>query len=168
MNQTTDMQALIDRATLTDLAYKLAYAEDDKDFEGFRALYADKVHVDLSAHVGGEPAEVTADQLTDRARQVLGGFTYTQHSVANVLVTVDGDRALVRANVSAYHHLPMDTGVDDYCLVRNRWNLGFVRSAGRWLIDRVVVVRDGPVQGHADLYQVAAARVAAAAAGKSP
>ena len=166
MNQTTDMQALIDRVTLTDLAYKLAYAEDDKDFESFRAMYADKVYVDLSAHLGGEPAEVTADQLTDRARQVLGGFTYTQHSVANVLVAVNGDRAHVRANVSAYHHLPMDLGTDDYCLVRNRWNLGFVRSAGRWLIDRVVVVRDGPVQGNADLYQIAAARVAGAAGGK--
>ncbi len=167
MDRTTDMQALVDRATLTDLAYKLAYAEDDRDYESFRALYADKVYVDLSAHIGGEPAEVTADQLTERARQVLGSFTYTQHSVANVLVAIDGDRAVVRANVSAYHHLPMDPGVDDYCLVRNRWTLGFVRSEERWLIDRVVVVRDGPVQGHADLYQIAAARVAAAAGGKS-
>ena len=167
MNHTTDIQALIDRATLTDLAYKLAYAEDDKDFESFRALYADKVYVDLSAHLGGEPTEVSADQLTDRARQVLGGFTYTQHSVANVLVTVNGDRAQVRANVSAYHHLTMDPGAIDYCMVRNRWNLGFIKSTGRWLIDRVVVVRDGRVQGNADLYEIAAARVAGSPGGKS-
>ena len=31
MNQTADMQALIDRATLTDLVYKLAYAEDGSE-----------------------------------------------------------------------------------------------------------------------------------------
>lgn len=161
------MQALVDRATLTDLAYKLAYAEDDRDFKSFRALYTDKVHVDLSAHLGGAPAEITADHLTERAREVLCSFTYTQHSVANVLAEVDGDRASLRANVSAYHHLTLAPGVEEYCLVRNRWNLGLVKSEGRWLIERVVIVRDGPVQGNPDLYEIAAARTAAVAGGKS-
>ena len=161
------MQALVDRATLTDLAYKLAYAEDDRDFESFRALYTDKVHVDLSAHLGGEPAEITADRLTERAREVLCSFTYTQHSVANVLVEVDRDRAFLRANVSAYHHLTIEPGVEEYCLVRNRWNLRFVKSDGRWLIDRVIIVRDGPVQGNPDLYEIAASRSAAMTGGKS-
>ena len=160
------MQALVDRAALTDLAYKLAYAEDDRDFKGFRALYTDTVHVDLSAHLGGEPAEITADHLTARAREVLCSFTYTQHSVANVLADVDGDRARLRANVSAYHHLTIAPGVEEYCLVRNRWNLGLEKRDGRWLINRVIIVRDGPVQGNPDLYEIAAARSAAAAKGK--
>jgi 3-phenylpropionate/cinnamic acid dioxygenase small subunit len=157
----TDVQALADRAALIDQVSRLAYAEDDKDYDGFRALFADRVYVDMRTLHGGEAEEISADELTDRARRALGGFTYTQHSATNVLVTLDGDRAQVRANVTAYHHVPTEPGIDDYCLVRVYWNLGFVRNHGQWLIDRVVVVRDGPVQGYFGVYRIAAELAAA-------
>jgi 3-phenylpropionate/cinnamic acid dioxygenase small subunit len=157
----TVLQALTDRAALIDLVAQLAYAEDDKDYDGFRALFADKVYVDMRTLHGGEAEEITADELTERARRALDGFDYTQHSAANVLVTLDGDRAQVRANVTAYHHLPTEPGIDDYCIVRVYWNLGCARAGERWLIDRVHVVRDGPVQGYFGVYRLAAERAAA-------
>ena len=61
----TDLQALSDRAALIDLVARLAYAEDDKDYDGFRALFADKVHVDMRTLHGGEAQEITA--LAQRA-----------------------------------------------------------------------------------------------------
>jgi 3-phenylpropionate/cinnamic acid dioxygenase small subunit len=157
----TDLQALADRAELQDVVARLAYAEDDKDYDAFRAIFADTVYVDMRTLHGGEAQEITADELTERARHALDGFAYTQHSAANVLVTLDGDRAHVRANVTAYHHVPTEPGIDDYCTVRVYWNLGCVRTDGRWLIDRVHVVRDGPVEGYFGVYRIAAERAAA-------
>jgi 3-phenylpropionate/cinnamic acid dioxygenase small subunit len=157
----TDLEVLLDRATLIDQVSRLAYAEDDKDYDAFRALFADTVYVDMRTLHGGEAQEITADELTERARQALDGFVYTQHSAANVLVTLDGDRAHVRANVTAYHHLPTEPGIDDFCTVRVYWNLGFVRTSGSWLIDRVHIVRDGPIQGYYGVYRLAAERAAA-------
>jgi 3-phenylpropionate/cinnamic acid dioxygenase small subunit len=158
----TDLDVLLDRAALHDQVSRLAYAEDDKDYDAFRALFADTVYVDMRTLHGGEAQEISADELTERARRALDGFEYTQHSAANVLVTLDGDRAQVRANVTAYHHVPTEPGVDDYCTVRVYWNLGFVRTSGSsWLIDRVVVVRDGPIQGYFGVYRIAAERAAA-------
>jgi 3-phenylpropionate/cinnamic acid dioxygenase small subunit len=157
----TDLQALSDRAELHDLVARLAYAEDDKDYDAFRAIFADTVYVDMRTLHGGEAQEITADELTERDRRALDGFAYTQHSAANVLVTLDGDRAHVRANVTAYHHVPTEQGIDDYCTVRVYWNLGCVRADGRWLIDRVHVVRDGPVEGYFGVYRIAAERAAA-------
>jgi 3-phenylpropionate/cinnamic acid dioxygenase small subunit len=159
----TDLEGLLDRAALIDQVSRLAYAEDDKDYDAFRALFADTVYVDMRTLHGGEAQEISADELTERARQALDGFDYTQHSAANVLVTLDGDRAHVRANVTAYHHLPTEPGVDDFCTVRVYWNLGFVRTSGSWLIDRVHIVRDGPIQGYYGVYRLAAERAAARA-----
>lgn len=155
------LDALLDRAALHDQVSRLAYAEDDKDYDAFRALFADTVYVDMRTLHGGEAQEISADELTERARRALDGFEYTQHSAANVLVTLDGDCAQVRANVTAYHHVPTEPGVDDYCTVRVYWNLGFVRTSAGWLIDRVVVVRDGPIQGYFGVYRIAAERAAA-------
>lgn len=154
----TDLQALADRAALIDQVSRLAYAEDDKDYDAFRALFADTVYVDMRTLHGGEAQEISADELTERARHALDGFEYTQHSAANVLVTLDGDRAHVRANVTAYHHVPTEPGVADYCTVRVYWNLGFARTDGGWLIDRAVIVRDGPVEGYFGVYRIAAER----------
>jgi hypothetical protein len=157
----SDLQALVDRATLIDLVSRLAYAEDDRDYDGFRALFADTVYVDMRTLHGGEAEEISADELTERARRALDGFDYTQHSAANVLVTLDGDRADVRANVTAFHHVPTEPGIDDYCTVRVYWNFGCVRAGEGWLIDRVHIVRDGPIQGYFGVYRLAAERAAA-------
>lgn len=156
----TDLQALSDRAALIDLVARVAYAEDDKDYNAFRALFADSVHVDMRTLHGGEAQEISADELKERARRALDGFDFTQHSAANVLVTLDGDRAQVRANVTAYHYLASEPGAVDYCTVRVYWNFGCVRAGDGWLIDRVHIVRDGPIQGDYDVYRRAAERVA--------
>jgi SnoaL-like protein len=161
----TDLQALLDRAELAGLVPRLAYAEDDRDYDAFRALFAESVLVDMSS-LFGEPAyEIGADDLTQRARSVLGGFEYTQHHTSNVVVELDGDRATVRATVNAYHYLPTEPGVEDFCLARVNWHFGCVRTDDGWLIDRVEVVRSGPIDGDFGVYRIALERAAAESPG---
>lgn len=143
------MDALSDRAELTDLVAKLAYAQDDRDYEAFRALFADVVLLDM---FGVPSSEVAADDLTAKAASTLGRWAYTQHSAANVLVELDGDRAAVRANSTTYVHAPTEPGVADHCVTREYLNLGCVRADGGWLIDQVTIVRKAPAQGYYGLY----------------
>jgi 3-phenylpropionate/cinnamic acid dioxygenase small subunit len=145
-------QELSDRAALEDLVARLAYAQDDRDYSAFGALFTDVVLLDM---FGVPSSEVAADDLTAKAASTLGAWAYTQHSTCNVLVELGGDRAAVRANGTTYLHAPTEPGVADYCLTREYLNLGCVRTDDGWLIDRVTIVRDAPAQGYYGLYTAA-------------
>ena len=143
----------LDRAAITDVVAGLAHAQDDKDWTRFRQLFSDPVTLDQSAKSGEPPATMTADELTDKARSVLGGFPVTHHASSNPLIDVDGDAATCRTHMVAYHHFPTD-GVD-FCTMRGYWQLELVRSGDGWAIRRWAVVRTAPWEGDPDLYGLA-------------
>ena len=148
------------RAEIGDIVARLGYTQDDKDFDGLVALFADRIGFDMSA-AGGDPAtELTRDELADLARTVLSGFTATQHRACNVLTTVDGDIAHCRVMVEAWHTVPTDPGVADFYTARNNWLLRLERGDGRWLITRWAIVKAAPSDGYQGVYQVAQARAA--------
>ena len=149
------MSELSDRLEIADIVAGLAHAQDDKDWARLRDLFADPVVLDASSHIGSDPVELTPDELADLARDKIGGFAFTQHLTSNLLVEVDGDRASTRNHTSAYHYLPND-GID-YCLHRGAWKLSLRRESGKWLIDKWTVERLVPLEGNAELYELAAA-----------
>jgi hypothetical protein len=145
-------EELADRAALKDLTSRLSYAQDDRDYAAFRALFTDVVLLEM---FGVPLSEVSADDLTAKAEATLGQWAFTQHWAANVLVELDGDRATVRSNGTTFVHAPTEPGVADYCMTREYVNLGCVRTDEGWLIDRVTIVRDVPAQGYYGLYTAA-------------
>jgi len=154
------LQELSDRGEIGDIVARLGYTQDDKDFDGLGALFADRIGFDMSA-AGGDPAtELTRDELADLARTVLSGFTATQHRAGNVLTTVDGDIAHCRVMVEAWHTVPTDPGIADFFTARNNWLLRLKRVDGRWLITRWAIVKAAPSDGYQGVYQLAQARAA--------
>lgn len=149
------MTALSDRLEIADVVANLAHAQDDKDWDRLRDLFADRLVLDASSHLGSPPVELTAEELAALAEDVIGGFPFTQHLTSNLLIEVDGDRATSRNHTWAYHYFPTD-GVD-YCLMRGAWHLSLRRESGRWLIDKWAVVRSIPLEGDEGLYERAAA-----------
>jgi 3-phenylpropionate/cinnamic acid dioxygenase small subunit len=155
----TTLQLLLDRAAIEDVVARLAHTQDDKDFAGFRALFDERVRLTMSAG-GGPPQDLSGDELAAVDRSTLAGFTSTQHLTSNVLTSVDGDTARCRVSVQAYHHVPTEPGVADYCLQRNRWELELRRTDRGWLITAWSLVANGPAEGYLGLYRVAAEAVA--------
>jgi len=67
------LQELSDRAEISDIVARLGYTQDDKDFDGLAALFADRIGFDMPA-AGGDPAtDITSDELASLARTVLSG-----------------------------------------------------------------------------------------------
>lgn len=147
-----NVQELSDRAALEDLTTRLSYAQDERDFGAFRALFTDVVLLEM---FGVPQSEVRADDLTAKAAAGIPKWTFSQHWATNVLVELDGDRATVRSNGTTFVHKPMEPGVPDYCITREYIYLGCVRADEAWLIDRVKIVRDGPAEGNWDVYTAA-------------
>jgi hypothetical protein len=124
------LQELSDRAEISDIVARLGYTQDDKDFDGLAALFADRIGFETPA-AGGDPAtDITRDELASLARTVLSGFTATQHRASNVLTTVDGDIAHCRAMVDAWHTVPTDPGIADFYTARNTCCSGSSESTG--------------------------------------
>jgi hypothetical protein len=149
------MTAISDRLEIADVVAGLAHAQDDKDWGRFRQLFADRVVLDASSHLGSPPVELSAEELTALAQDVINGFPFTQHLTSNLEVELDGDRANCRTHTVAYHYFPTD-GID-FCTMRGHWELSLRRASGRWLIEKWAVVRTIPMEGNERLYELAAA-----------
>ena len=89
----------------------------------------------------------------------MSGFDATHHLVSNRLVTLEGDAATCRAYATAWHMLEQD-GAQASCLVRGYYEFGLRRTAGGWLVDRLVITLAG-AEGDMGLYDVARERVTA-------
>lgn len=151
---------LADRAAIADVVAALATAQDDRDWEALETLFADEVTLDLSRHhFGRPPTTMTVTDLVDLARASLTGFDCTHHASSNLLVRVAGSHAACRAHMVAYHHVPTDAGVVDFCTMRGRWELTMGKLDSRWVIQRWAVIRTAPWEGCPDVYERAAARV---------
>ncbi|MFI5957374.1 nuclear transport factor 2 family protein [Cryptosporangium sp. NPDC051539] len=145
---------LLDHVLITDVVANLAHAQDGKDWDRFRNLFADRVTLDLTGRTG-EPAEdLSADELTRKARSVIDGFACTHHASSNLLIEVSGTTATCRAHMVAFHHVPIP-GVD-HLTMRGYWYLDLLADAnGNWAIRRWTIVRAAPWEGNPDLYRIA-------------
>jgi hypothetical protein len=151
---------LVERAAIADVVAGLAHAQDDQDWVALRRLFADEVLLDLSTHhFGRPPTTLAASDLVELARATLEGFDCTHHAASNLVVQLSGDEAECRTHMVAYHHIPAERGVVDYCTMRGYWRLRLRKLGGRWLITHWAVMRTGPWDGSPDVYALAAARI---------
>ena len=90
------LQRLVDRADIEDLLSRYARACDTKDWDLYRAVFTPDAVIDYTAAYGirGPVAEVS-EWI---AKLMIPSFVpKTQHLLANVEITVDGDRASAHA-----------------------------------------------------------------------
>jgi SnoaL-like domain len=81
-------------------------AADTHDWAGFRSRLADRVRLDWTSLNGGEPAELTGDQVTEAWRTLLSAFDATHHQLGNFLVDeIDDGQARLRFYGTATHVL---------------------------------------------------------------
>ena len=83
--------------TQADVLVDLVHAIDTLDWDGVRAVLADRLTTDYTSLFGGSPVEQTGDELVDQWRALLPGFTATQHLLGPVRVSGSSVRAHVRA-----------------------------------------------------------------------
>jgi ketosteroid isomerase-like protein len=126
-----------DRAELIGLVSRYAAAIDARDIDGIVACFTDDARLELEG--GAEMAEGPAAlaELFTRAFQspLLGSSGTSTHLMANVIVTLDGDRAHVEAQGVAHLASRERTTV----VVRGlRYTDDCVRERDRWLFRKRV------------------------------
>jgi hypothetical protein len=156
------IQQLTDRLDVSDVITRYAFALDQCDWAAMETVWDDEIDVDLP-HVESGSEKVTRADMIGMIRATVGGFEATHHMIPNHLVTVDGDTATCKNYANAWHSVPTDRGITDYCLVRGFYDWGLRRTPGGWRISAMKVTFHGPVEGYMGVYQIAAERQAAGA-----
>jgi len=87
-------QSLHDRFAITDLIYALGAALDEHRFDDLRDLFIE----DATASTPGGVAQ-GRDAVIAQATRNHVKYAHLQHSMTNVLIELNGDRAAVRANL---------------------------------------------------------------------
>jgi hypothetical protein len=85
-----------DRAELADLLARHGMWLDERDFANAGAIFTSDA---VARTQSGESRGLEA--LTARARRVHQPYVATQHVTSGVLIEIDGDRAILRANLIA-------------------------------------------------------------------
>jgi hypothetical protein len=160
---TDEIRELRDRLEVVELVSRYAHALDRRQWDEFHSIFHDEIEF-LVPHVPADAPAVSRDEFVKMVVDTVGGFEATHHPISNHVVTIDGDRAGCKCYAQAYHTVPTERGIEDYCVVRGFYDWGFRRTANGWRIDRMKVEFHGPVEGYMGVYGVAAERAKALAA----
>lgn len=108
-----------DRLDLADLAYAYATALDERDVEGFAALFTEDAHLGVYEPDAEQPL-LGYDGRAEIAQAVglLDPYGETMHVVSNHRVEVDGDRASGVVYCLAHHNTVRD-GVPHNLVMRS-------------------------------------------------
>jgi hypothetical protein len=139
MNQ-IQMQQLSDRDEITALVYRLGMFLDEGRFDEMVSILTD----DAAAQTPGGLAE-GRDVLIAQARRNHSDGQRIQHVITNVLVTLDGDRADVRANLIATFAGGADTAEprlapEPHFTLGEIYRFAAVRTPHGWRLSRVQTV----------------------------
>jgi len=131
---------LLNKQTITEVLYRYCRAMDRIDREATLAIW----HPDGTCNYSsteGVPDMLFRDYLTGstKARQ---GFANHSHQITNILIEVEGDRAVSEAYFTAsLQSVPQDGIVTEH-LWRGRYLDRWSRRAGNWAIDHRQVLFD--------------------------
>ncbi|MEM7094442.1 MAG: nuclear transport factor 2 family protein [Actinomycetota bacterium] len=129
-----------DFEAITRLVYEYGYGIDQRDWAGYRSIFADDITMDFSSYSGdGGPEHLTADAWVERVRPLFDGLDATQHSMSNPLVDVaEGGRAArCRMYMQAAHFLVDDP--DPEFTIGGFYDDHLERNDGMWRITAVTL-----------------------------
>lgn len=94
-----------DHIAVRSTVYRYALGIDTRNWELYRSIFADDVHIDMSQVNENRAVRLPADVWVRQVERLIGRMDATQHLMANPLVDVDHDTALCTMYVQAEHIL---------------------------------------------------------------
>jgi len=127
-----------DRIDVIETCTRMLWHVDLRQWDALPALLAEKVTLDYTSLVGGQPTVSTPDRIIADWRAGLGHLTATQHMIGSQIAEVHGDEAHLTAHFQATHLLPNAHGGPTWTL-GGRYRFDLTRSASGWRIAGVVM-----------------------------
>ena len=133
------IQAIQDRLDLMELIARYGEGLDARDWVLWREVFTDSALFDLSSWSGATPQRVETDRVVRGQARIFAELSVTQHLMSNFQITLQGDKARVRAVMRAEHWLPLNDGTDNakrYTMF-GTYDDQALRINGAWKIDEM-------------------------------
>jgi hypothetical protein len=127
---------MADRQEVVNAVNGIFANTDERNWDGVAALFSDQVVLDYASMTGGEPEELTPQQIIDSWKGILPGFEATHHQVGNHRVKIQGNQADVFCYGTATHYLPNDKGSHVWTVV-GTYDFHLLRSGDAWKVSKM-------------------------------
>ena len=103
--QALNAQDMKTREQIIQTVTNIFEGTDAQDWQKVRAAFASAVRLDYTSMTGGEPADLSPEQITTAWSALLPGFDQTRHMISHFKITKQGHEMLVKHDGTANHHL---------------------------------------------------------------
>jgi hypothetical protein len=131
----TDLQRLIDKEDVIRKVTELFVYTDQRDWPKVRSRFAESVHFDMTSMAGGDPVNLTPDQITSAWDEGLKTLQAIHHQVGNFIVDVKENEAKLFCYGIASHYLENQTGENTRTFVGS-YDFHLIRQQKDWKIDQ--------------------------------
>ena len=132
------MRELLHREAIRDCLFRYCRGADRCDRALLRSAFWPEA---TDSHAMPGRAPINAHEFIERVLPKLRAMDQAQHTLGNILIELEGDRARVESYYNAYHRVRDAAGVARDIVTAGRYLDRFERRDGHWRIaDRVVLV----------------------------
>ena len=136
-----DHTRLIDNEAVRETLYTFAQGVDSRDWSLLQGVFLETFEYDYSSHRAGSEGQIDAVDWVAHARKRFETMIATQHTMTNPRVTLEGDTAICRMYVEAWHLAELDDG-EDWCTIGGEYINHLLRGPDRrWRISRLCLNR---------------------------
>ncbi len=129
------MNTLIEKDRVIDIVTRLFINTDNRDWPAVKALFAPRVHFDMTSLSGGQPASLKPQEIVDGWDKGLKALKAIHHQAGNFLVNVEESEAAVFCYGVAWHYLPNKTEQNTRTFVGS-YDIHLIKEDEEWKIDR--------------------------------
>ena len=126
---------LLDKQAAKETVTRLFVHTDNREWDKVRELFAPRVRFDMTSLVGGEPTEMTPQDIVDAWDTGLKPLKAIHHQTGNYLISLNPDGAEVFCYGIATHYLPNKTNQNIRTFVGS-YDFHLIKIDDEWKIDQ--------------------------------
>jgi len=131
----SEMQGLLHKEQVIQKVTELFVFTDQRNWEKVEHCFAPEVLFDMTSMAGGDPVQLTPQDISAAWDEGLKALQAIHHQVGNFLVTLNGDEAEVFCYGIASHYLENSSGQNTRVFVGS-YDFHLIRLQQEWKIDR--------------------------------
>ena len=126
---------LAEKDTIVEVINNLFIGTDNRDWFHVRGCFAKSVEFDMTSMTGGQPSQLTPDQITEAWDKALKPIEQLHHQAGNYQVTITGSSAEAFCYGTAFHYRKTTSGKNLRTFVGS-YEFRLKKDDFRWLINR--------------------------------
>jgi hypothetical protein len=130
------MDLTMETQQIIETVNQLFISTDNRDWEKVTKAFNDTVLLDYTSMAGGQPANLSPNQIIESWKGIMPGFDHTHHQLGNYLVHTENETGKVFCYGTATHYLANESKNNLWTVVGS-YDFELKRVGGNWRISKM-------------------------------